>query len=328
MAREAAERAFDKAAQALNEDWNIQLDGKQIQRWGERLGRAVQQQRDAEVIALDCGRSPAHPPQPVKLLVLGLDGGRVQMREPNPETGNRWREDKIVTLSSYLPGDGAEQDPQKLVTTTVATLGETQACGRLARVEAERRGWEQAEERIALADCGNWIDPLLERDFGKVERIADWSHAEEHLHDCGRALHGADVGKAKAFSEPLVSQLYEGGVKAVIAVLRKASEQLGKPAADDGPEHPRRILAQNVGYFERNQNHMNYPEYLRKGWPIGSGNTEAGVKQFNKRVKGTEQFWHPDGLEAILCLRGLWISQDDRWTRYWSTRPAYLRRPA
>jgi len=38
------------------------------------------------------------------------------------------------------------------------------------------------------------------------------------------------------------------------------------------------------------------------------GNTEAGVKQFNKRVKGTEQFWSEDGVEAILCLRGLWLS--------------------
>jgi hypothetical protein len=33
---------------------------------------------------------------------------------------------------------------------------------------------------------------------------------------------------------------------------------------------------------------MMYDVYRGKGWPIGSGNTEAGVKTFNKRVKGTE----------------------------------------
>jgi hypothetical protein len=46
-----------------------------------------------------------------------------------------------------------------------------------------------------------------------------------------------------------------------------------------------------------------YPHYRAKGWPIGSGVTEAGVKQFNKRVKGSEQFWHEEGVEPILALR-------------------------
>jgi len=70
---------------------------------------------------------------------------------------------------------------------------------------------------------------------------------------------------------------------------------------------------------------MRYPEYRAKGWPIGSGITEAGVKQFNKRVKGTEQFWGEPGVEAILALRGHWVSQDDRWDRYWDNRPAYVK---
>ncbi len=64
---------------------------------------------------------------------------------------------------------------------------------------------------------------------------------------------------------------------------------------------------------------MNYPEYRRRGWPIASGVTESGVKLFNKRVKGTEQFWNTDGAESILALRALWLSEDQRWSRYWST---------
>ena len=70
---------------------------------------------------------------------------------------------------------------------------------------------------------------------------------------------------------------------------------------------------------------MDYPEYRANGWPIGSGETEAGVKQFNKRVKGTEQFWTEAGIEPILALRAAWISQDDRWQRYWANRPAYVK---
>ncbi len=61
---------------------------------------------------------------------------------------------------------------------------------------------------------------------------------------------------------------------------------------------------------------MNYPRYRAKGWPIGSGVTESGVKLFNKRVKGTEQFWSRGGGEAILALRALRLSQDGRWDNF------------
>jgi len=103
----------------------------------------------------------------------------------------------------------------------------------------------------------------------------------------------------------------------VIDKLRECSAQVGPPGDGDGPEHPRRVLAQNVGYFERHREHMDYPAYRAKGWPIGSGMVESGVKQFNKRVKGTEQFWSTAGSEAILALRALWLSEDGRWNHYW-----------
>jgi hypothetical protein len=82
-------------------------------------------------------------------------------------------------------------------------------------------------------------------------------------------------------------------------------------------------LASNVNYFKTHRHHMDYPTFRQKGWPIGSGVTESAVKQFNKRVKGTEPFWSVPGVESILSLRALGLSQDDRWGKYWNTRPAY-----
>ena len=103
-------------------------------------------------------------------------------------------------------------------------------------------------------------------------------------------------------AERLVTLLWRGQTPGLLKVLQAGTRRLGPPAPDDGPVHPRRIAAQNVGYFEKHQAHMNYPAYRKHGWPIGSGITEAGVKQFNQRVKGTEQFWSESGAEAILAL--------------------------
>ena len=109
----------------------------------------------------------------------------------------------------------------------------------------------------------------------------------------------------------------------MIRRLQVEAQALGPVQEQDGPQHPRNVLKNQIGFFQNNKQHMNYPEYRAKGWPIGSGNTEAGVKQFNKRVKGTEQFWSDPGVEAILALRALWISQDGRWDRYWKSRTGY-----
>lgn len=328
VARETATQPFDKAATAINADWNAEFDGKQLERWALKFGARLEAERARDVADSECGHKPVPPANAPELLLIGLDGARVQLCDIDPESKSRWREDKVATITSYIPGDGKDVEPQKLITSHVGTMEKCEAFGRMTRVEAERRGVNQAVQVIGIGDCGNWIDGVIEREFPGIPRIADWAHAEEHLYDCGRALCGGNEVAGAALSKPWVELLWNGDLEAVIAELRAQSEKLGKPRKNDGENHPRRVLYRNAGYFENNKAHMNYPEYRGKGWPIGSGNTEAGAKQFNKRLKGTEQFWQPAGAEAILNLRALWLSQDGRWERYWSARPAYLKRPA
>jgi hypothetical protein len=333
VCREAAQKSFEEAARSLDRDWKThpdgrRLDGKQVQRWAEALGRTLVRRRERECRGYREGRYPEGPANAPTLLVVGVDGGRYQSREKDPETGSRWREQKVLSVSSYLPGDGREGEgarkPTPLVTTHVASSRDAHAFGTMARVEAERRGYRSAEVVIGMGDGGNWIDPLFEREFKVHARVIDWCHAVEHLWDCAHALHGPQTPAAAREAECWEALLWDGKTERLIEELTGASAELGGPEASDPPGHPRRVLSQNIGYFTRHREHMRYPEYRAKGWPIGSGVTEAGVKQFNKRVKGTEQFWTEAGVEPILALRAQWISQDERWDRYWANRPAYV----
>jgi len=331
LAREAAQEAFDPAARSLNYDWGTTLDGKQVQRWAEALGRDVAAARDAEARAYERGERPAPPANEPELIVVGLDGGRVQGREKGEDGKTAWHEDKVATVSSYLRGDGKDEAdggraPQKLVTTHVATMGDSDAIALLARVEAERRGLRRAADVVVMGDFAAWIDTARDERFARYPRVGDYNHATEHLWDAARAARGPDAPQSAAVAAlegELETLLYDGKVPDVIRRLREEAAALGPVQDGDGPQHPRRVLDGEAGFFERNQRHMNYPEYRRRGWPIGSGNTEAGVKQFNKRVKGTDQFWSESGAEAILALRGLYVSQDQRWDRYWLSRAAY-----
>lgn len=324
LGREGATQSFDKAAAALRDDWGTPLDGKQVQRWSETLGQRVVAARQSEVRAYEQGHRPEERENAGTLLVIGMDGGRVQGQEVNPETQNRWHESKVLTATSYLAGDGTDDHPpHRLVTTYVATMAKAEAFGKMVHVEAERRGMRRAKTVLVLGDAANWIGPLSHRERLHDVRIVDYYHAAEHLYEAARAACGRDSPAAKPLGDQLKTWLWHGEMDRVLSTLRMHADQLGTPQPDDGPQHPRRVVAGTVGYFERHQHHMNYPEYRKKGWPIGSGVTEAGVKQFNKRVKGTDQFWSQDGVESILALRALWLSEDDRWERYWRTRPAY-----
>ena len=326
VAREGALEAFESSARALTIDWHLTdrpLDGTEIRRWSERMGQRLVAQRRQEVAALEQGCKPEGPLNTAPLMVLGLDGGRVQMQDKDQETKSRWKEDKVASFSSYMPGDGKEKEPRKLVTSYTATMEDTHAFGPMVTLEAYRRGLWQVPVVLLISDGGNWIDPLAALQGLADERIIDFYHADERLFEVAGALCGKETPAAVALGKQLESLLYNGKVAEVIAYMKTEAQRLGPAQEHDGPTHPREVLRQNLGYFEKHQAYMRYDVYRRKGWPIGSGNVEAGVKCFNKRVKGTDQFWTKPGVEAIMALRALWLSQDQRWDRYWANRSAY-----
>jgi len=324
VAREAAEKPFGIVARCLAEDWGRPLVAAEIQRWSERLGAEVVAQRHAEQIAWQRGVPPVSLEPTPELLVLGMDGGRYQSRHKDPKTKSRWRENKVLSITSYRPGDGKERKPQRLVATLLATALEAESFGQLVAVEAERRGLRRAKVVINLSDGGPWIDGIDQREHLADVRIIDFFHASEHLCASAKALCG-NTPEAQTQWQQLQGWLWEGQHERVRSWLTQAQAQLGPVQPDDAPEHPRRVVARDLEYFRRHREHMRYDQYRRNGWPIGSGPTEAAVKQFNKRIKGTEQFWNPEGAEAIMALRALWRSEDGRWERYWMSRPAYAK---
>ena len=159
-------------------------------------------------------------------------------------------------------------------------------------------------------------------------RILDYYHASEHLWDVAGAVYDGNEAKRKRYGEKLESWLWNGETRKLLKEMALQSQRLGPPPAEASSADPRQVVATNLQYFTSREDQMDYPTYRGKGWPIGSGQVEASVKQFNKRIKGTEQFWKEESLEPILALRGMWLSQDGRWDRYWATRPAYARKAA
>jgi hypothetical protein len=66
-------------------------------------------------------------------------------------------------------------------------------------------------------------------------------------------------------------------------------------------------VAEVVGYLERNAHRMEYPEYLARGWCIGSGAVESACKTVvGQRLKLAGMRWGKTGqMPCVTCGRSI-----------------------
>ena len=83
---------------------------------------------------------------------------------------------------------------------------------------------------------------------------------------------------------------------------------------------PRELIRVSRVYYENHAERMDYPCYRREGFPLTSSLMESTVKQTSRHVKGSEMYWSSAGGEAMLRLRGDYLSDCEPMSDYWSTR--------
>ena len=219
-----------------------------------------------------------------------------------------------------------EEQPQieraeRLVRTAVATMASVEPFGWMVAAEAKARGFYQAAVKAVVGDGGNWIGPLAELHFPGFVQVLDFLHLLVHLYAAATAAHR---GKAKAawnLYERWLRWAWSGAVRPLIAGLQAECERLGPPPPKASDDDPRRIASLALEYVKSNAHRMDYANYRQAGLPITSTAVESLIKQFNKRVKGTEQFWIEGGAEAILQVRAAYLSEDDRVAEFHDHRP-------
>ncbi|HWD40643.1 MAG TPA: ISKra4 family transposase [Fimbriimonas sp.] len=183
------------------------------------------------------------------------------------------------------------------------------------RKQAAQVGMDQAQRWIALSDGGSGLEDLLQENFGRVEAvILDFYHVTEYLGNMGRALYPRDEEAREQWLEQWCHRLKHEGGEVVLEALRTLPT--------DGCEGLRKVHSEVVTYFKNNAHRMNYPNYLAKGWAIGSGPVEAACKTVvGKRMKGGGMRWGGDGADQMCHLRALFNSGEKQWDAYWHPDP-------
>jgi hypothetical protein len=189
-----------------------------------------------------------------------------------------------------------------------ATRGNHEAAGRLMQREANRLGLHRAEERVGNVDGAVWIRNQIEF-YGLVDALGlDFYHLSENVHKARRAVFGEQNAEGESWAGELMHCFKHDGYRAAWQRLTDWRSQIRsrtKREAADGLLH----------YVVERREMIRYPEFLNRGWQIGSGPTEAQCKTTTMRVKGSGKRWDADNAEALMALACL--DNSHAWQQYW-----------
>jgi hypothetical protein len=138
-------------------------------------------------------------------------------------------------------------------------------------------------------------------------RVVDFYHACEYLAKLAQVLFN-DVRASHAWLKRMRHWLKHEW-NAVFRILHSAAKHRSQRVLSAAKQ---KVYQGAYNYLNTHQRWMDYREYRRQGFPIGSGVTEAACKTvFTQRFKESGMTWKLDGGQTILVLRlaqlsGVW----------------------
>jgi hypothetical protein len=181
--------------------------------------------------------------------------------------------------------------------------------GSAVRREARRLNFALAHERIGNVDGASWIKTQLEEQPLPLDGLGlDFYHLSENIHRCRRAVFGEESPEGTTWVDQLLHAFKHEGFTAALEMLIAWSARL---RGRKKKEAARKLL----GYVSERRDMINYPEFLAKGWQIGSGPTESRCKTSTSRLKGRGRRWDASNAEAVASLTTL--SDSNQWELYW-----------
>jgi hypothetical protein len=178
-------------------------------------------------------------------------------------------------------------------------IQEAREFGDLVWATGCRHNADLAEELVFLGDGAAWIWKLAERYYPHAVQIVDWHHAEEYLEHLSEAAYEGQQTQAEQWLEQVRTDLWEGRVTDVIDTCREYEHH---PQAQEAAHKA-------ISYYTNNQERMDYAQYRKDGYMIGSGTVESGCKQIvTQRLKRSGARWVEVGARSTAKARAAWLS--------------------
>ncbi len=320
-------RSFDKSADNLGRTAQVQISGESFRCLVETEGAQIAQAQKEGKLPVNWSASDCKTEAAGTRVYFGSDGVMVpqvtdvekKKRREKTKAKRRRRGKKAKPLPPRKVGTDQKYKEFKIVAfydetqdhrLVSGTKGDHQVAGRLMRREADRIHLDEADEKIGNVDGAPWIRNQVERQNLNLDALGlDFYHLSERVHKTRREIYGDGDETGKKWAVDLLHLFkHEGYKPAWESLLQwRVGLKRGQRAHAD----------ELLFYVSERSDMIRYPEFIAKGWQIGSGPTEATCRTLTERVKGPGMRWDPPNAEAIMGIESL--SQSDQWKVYWES---------
>ena len=170
---------------------------------------------------------------------------------------------------------------------------------------------ECKKERVALMDGEKALANKTKEYFPDFTIILDIFHVMERLWTLSYFFHKEGSEESLQWVRKYLKMFLSGKVGYAIGGIRQSAKKKGMSTI--------RIanMEKHLRYFETRKKQMQYDQYLKKGYPIGSGVIEGTCRSLvNDRMELSGMHWSEKGAESMLELRS--IKTNGLWTEYWN----------
>ena len=293
--------SFRGASEMIEKVMKMELSEESVRDITEMIGQKVHELdtlRAQQTFDNISNMDVAGAPKKMTLYIM-TDGASVNTRVQDAN-GSTWRENKMVmvfTDKSLI----RRKDGSHIITAKeyAAFIGSAENFKKYVFDLAVRNGYGQVDKVVVIADGATWIRNMCLELFPDAVQILDLFHLKENVFDYAKFKFKNDATKYTPWAEEINAKLEKGQVSEVLAEL---------------PENE--TLPQNVTnlrtYLENNRSKVNYPEYKKNGFFVGSGAIESANKTIlQRRLKQSGMRWSVKGAQFVLTLRakvesGLW----------------------
>jgi hypothetical protein len=291
---------FDKVAEMMEELLSVQTTEETVRRLTEQAGGWMEDWQTAEVEAEDSSESERE--RPLERCVLSPDGAMISL------VHKQWAEVRTVAIGEPQEKRNARGEVEIHVgkLSYFSRLADASTFTRLAEVEIRRRRVREAKEVRAIMDGADWCQMFTDRHRPDAVRMLDFPHGGEHINDLLEALEKAKVRFPPHMLERCLHILKHRGPR---PLLRMADRMPSDLSGQKG-------IHEHLDYLRKREALMQYPQFRRDGWPIGSGMVESANKNVvEARLKGTGMHWERKNVNPMLALRNAVCN--NRWREMW-----------
>jgi len=291
---------FEQAAQMMQRLLGVQVSKEASRRLTQHVGGQVEA-AETEAGAVPFQEDPAQQKVPQRL-AASADGAMISLIK------KEWAETRTLAIgeSNARRCDAGKAEPRVENLSYFSRLTTAETFTDLAEVEMRRRKLVQAEQVCAVTDGADWLQSFFDVHRADAVRILDFPHAAEHLAKLLEAAAQAGLHFPPQMLSRCLRILKHRGPSPLLRMAARLPQELSE---QDG-------IREHLGYLTKREAMMQYPDYRRQGWPIGSGMVESANKLVvEARLKGSGMHWQRKNVNPMLALRNGVCSE--RWSATW-----------